>query len=129
MEKSLSYHVKRAARLGVGIAMAAALWGGVVQAAPPSHAQNSDRAYSQQWDRNAPMRGTLRSQAPRWEFQQFAAARISAQEAKSIAMRTVPGSEFLDIRLMDGQIYRVRVIKDGRRIDVWVDAQTGRVRR
>jgi uncharacterized membrane protein YkoI len=59
---------------------------------------------------------------------QFAATAISASQAKSIALRHVPGSEFLDIKLVGGNTYIVRVIKDGRRIDVRIDATTGRVK-
>ncbi|MEE9348297.1 MAG: PepSY domain-containing protein [Robiginitomaculum sp.] len=59
---------------------------------------------------------------------QFAAKLISASQAKSIALRHVPGSEFLDIKLVGGNTYIVRVIKNGRRIDVRIDAATGRVK-
>ena len=59
---------------------------------------------------------------------QYAAVRVSASRAKAIALSHVRGSEFLDIRLIEGHTYRVRVIKKGRRIDVYVDANTGRVK-
>lgn len=58
---------------------------------------------------------------------QSVAVKVSASQAKSIALRYVPGSEFLDIKLIGGKTYRVRVMKQGRRIDVFVDAFTGRI--
>ncbi len=56
-----------------------------------------------------------------------ASVEVSASEAKSIALKSVPGSEFLDIKLIGGKTYRVRVMKDGRRFDVFVDAITGTI--
>ncbi|MEL7231978.1 MAG: PepSY domain-containing protein [Pseudomonadota bacterium] len=53
---------------------------------------------------------------------------ISASEAKRIALSRVRGGEVVDIR-RTGDAYRVRVIaRDGRVIDIVVDARTGRVR-
>jgi len=52
---------------------------------------------------------------------------ISASEAKSIAQRKVRNGEVVDIS-RNGGVYRVRMIrKDGRVIDVFIDAKTGRV--
>jgi uncharacterized membrane protein YkoI len=60
---------------------------------------------------------------PRW-----AQRKISASEAKSIALRRAGGGEVVDIS-RNGNTYRVRVIrKDGRVIDVLIDATTGRVK-
>lgn len=60
---------------------------------------------------------------PRW-----AQRKVSASEAKSIAKRRAGGGEVVDIS-RNGNIYRVRVIrKDGRVVDVLIDATTGRVR-
>ena len=60
---------------------------------------------------------------PRW-----AQRKISASEAKSIAKRRAGGGEVVDIS-RNGNTYRVRVIrKDGRVVDVLIDATTGRVR-
>lgn len=60
---------------------------------------------------------------PRW-----AQRRISASEAKSIARRRAGGGEVVDIS-RNGNTYRVRVIrKDGRVVDVLIDATTGRVK-
>ncbi len=59
---------------------------------------------------------------------QWAQRKLSASEAKSIAMRRVPGAEVVDISLK-GNTYRVRLIRrDGRVVDVFIDAVTGRVR-
>ena len=55
----------------------------------------------------------------------WAQQKISAKEAKAIALETVPGGEVVDIS-RDGNTYRVRVIaKDGHVVDVSVDANTG----
>ena len=53
---------------------------------------------------------------------------ISPQEARQIALSRVPGGEVVDIqRLRDS--YRVRIIaRNGRVVDIIVDAYTGRVR-
>ena len=52
-----------------------------------------------------------------------------APEAKSIARRRVKGGEVVDIA-RNGDTYRVRVIaRDGRVVDVFIDANTGRVKR
>jgi len=60
---------------------------------------------------------------------QWAQRRISASEAKSIALRRAGGGEVVDIS-RNGNTYRVRVIrKDGRVVDVLIDANTGRVKR
>ncbi len=57
-----------------------------------------------------------------------AQAKISASKAKTIALRKVGGGEVVDIE-RKGNSYRVRVIrKDGRVIDVYVDANSGRVK-
>jgi len=53
---------------------------------------------------------------------------ISPAEAKSIARRKVPGGKFVDISRR-GDTYRVRVIaKSGKVVDVFIDANTGRVK-
>ena len=54
---------------------------------------------------------------------------ISAAKAKSIARAQVKGGEVVDVS-RQGATYRVRVIaKNGRVVDVLVDANTGRVKR
>lgn len=53
---------------------------------------------------------------------------ISASEAKRIAQKRAGGGEVVDISRKNNT-YRVRVIrKDGRVIDVLIDARTGRVK-
>ena len=53
---------------------------------------------------------------------------ISAREAKAIALGRVPGGEVVDIR-RTADAYRVRIIaRDGRVVDIVVDAATGRIR-
>lgn len=52
---------------------------------------------------------------------------ISPSQAKSIAAKRVKGAKFVDIS-RSGGTYRVRMLrKDGRVIDVMIDAATGRV--
>ncbi|MGB0906458.1 MAG: PepSY domain-containing protein [Maricaulaceae bacterium] len=52
---------------------------------------------------------------------------ISASEAKAIARQHVRNAEVVDIK-RKGARYRVRMIrKDGRVVDVFIDAATGRV--
>ncbi len=53
---------------------------------------------------------------------------ISAAKAKAIARAHVRGGEVLDVS-RKGNNYRVRVLKNGRVVDVLVDANTGRVKR
>jgi uncharacterized membrane protein YkoI len=62
----------------------------------------------------------------RSEFIRFAQSAVSASEAKAIARRTVPGSVYVDMS-RKGDVYKVRVKKDGRIVDVLIDANTGRV--
>lgn len=59
----------------------------------------------------------------------FAQNGISRAEAKSIARQHVKGGEVVDV-VPKGKTYRVRVIaKDGRVLDVLIDANTGRVQK
>jgi len=58
----------------------------------------------------------------------FVQNKISASQAKKIARSRVRGGEVVDINLR-GNTYRVRVIaKNGRVVDVFIDARTGRVK-
>jgi uncharacterized membrane protein YkoI len=74
--------------------------------------------------------------APVYDVRQFAQSfdantqrRISASQAKSIAMSRVPGAKFVNIQMTGGNTYRVRVQqKNGKIVDVYVDARTGRVK-
>lgn len=60
-------------------------------------------------------------------YVQYAQKAISPSKAKSIAAQRVPGAKFVDISRSGGQ-YRVRMLrKDGRVVDVLIDAATGRV--
>lgn len=54
---------------------------------------------------------------------------ISASQAKSAALRSRPGSKFVNIQMSGNGTYRVRLQqKNGRIVDVYVDARTGRVK-
>ena len=63
----------------------------------------------------------------RFDIRQVAQNKVSPSQAKGIAMRAVPGSKYLDLRI-DGKGYRVWLVNDGRRIEVYVDARTGKHR-
>ncbi|GEM_PF-1930282 len=55
--------------------------------------------------------------------------RISPAQAKSAAMRRVRGAKFVNVQLVGHDTYRVRLQqKNGRIIDVYVDAYTGEVK-
>lgn len=58
---------------------------------------------------------------------QYAQNMISPSKAKAIAAQRVRGAKFVDIS-RSGSKYRVRMLrKDGRVVDVLIDATTGRV--
>lgn len=58
----------------------------------------------------------------------IAQKKISPSEAKSIARKRVRGADVIDLSF-DGKTYKVRMQKkNGRVVDVYVDAATGRVR-
>ncbi|HHL42708.1 MAG TPA: hypothetical protein ENJ42_03755 [Hellea balneolensis] len=61
-------------------------------------------------------------------FAQNQQRKISASRAKSIAQSRVRGAKYVDVQLVRPDLYRVRLQKDGRIIDVYVDAYTGAVR-
>ena len=67
--------------------------------------------------------------APHAAATRYAQSRgISPAEAKRIALSATRGGEVVDIRRR-GDVYHVRVIRrDGVRVDIKVDARTGRVR-
>ena len=96
---------------------------GTVFAAPAYAAPHKHTAHS--------LRG---HDAPRAQFEmrgmgyaKYAQKTISPSKAKSIAAKRVPGAKFVDIS-RSGDRYRVRMLaKDGRVVDVLIDAATGRV--
>lgn len=67
--------------------------------------------------------GETRAASAEWRMD------ISAREARNIAERAYPRASVLDVRYVDGgrAYYAVRMIEDGRRFDVRVDARTGRI--
>lgn len=65
---------------------------------------------------------------PTAQSSQLVQRQISPREAKAIALSRVPGGEVVDIR-RTSDAYRVRIIaRDGRVVDIVVDAATGRIR-
>lgn len=97
--------------------------------AAPAHAKNkSDKAFPK-FDRAAASQMTSSFSAPSKMRDLLVQRQISPSQAKSIALRRVRGGEVVDIS-RNGNTYRVRVIaKDGRVVDVYIDAATGRVKR
>ena len=70
-------------------------------------------------------------QAQRSEYTRYAQnRRISASQAKAAAIRAYPGALYKNLQLIDDNTYRVRLQlkKNGRIIDVYVDARTGKVK-
>lgn len=62
-------------------------------------------------------------------YVQMVQKQISPSQAKAIARSRVKGGEVVDIS-RSGNTYRVRVIaRDGRVVDIYIDATTGRVKR
>lgn len=60
--------------------------------------------------------------------QKFAQKQISPAKAKSIALSRIRGGEYVDLR-KTGNFYIVRVrTRDGRIVDIKIDATTGRVK-
>lgn len=97
------------------------------QAGEPPLPAGDDMMMSLQMDFNSRTNERRESRFERYA-QQKTERRISASRAKSIALRHVRGASFINIRPM-GDTYRVRVQqKNGRIIDVYVDARTGRVK-
>ncbi len=97
-----------------------------LMAAPAAHANPKST-----WDGSPLKQSKLTHSfaAPSANLPLWAQRRISASEAKSIALRRAGGGEVVDIS-RNGDTYRVRVIrKDGRVVDVLIDANTGRVKR
>ena len=74
---------------------------------------------------SAPAQST--SPAKFTSYVQYAQNMISPSRAKAIAAKRVRGAKFVDIS-RSGSRYRVRMLrKDGRVVDVLIDATTGRV--
>ncbi len=81
--------------------------------------------YTLQRNINPPQAQRQSRDGRRYDIRQVAQNNVSPSQAKSIAMNAVPGSKYLDLRI-DGQGYRVWLVNDGRRIEVYVDARTGK---
>lgn len=122
--------MKRMRHILLGFIIAATvLPAGYAMATPAGNAQNMglDMDYAvqnqMQWpqtDRRAERVQILYAQAQR---------KISASQAKSAAMRRVRGAKFVNVQLVNQSTYRVRLQqKNGRIVDVYVDAYTGRVK-
>ncbi len=118
--------MKRIRHITLGIVMAAAtIPAGNALATPAQDAH--DMGYTMQnqleWsqiDRRADRAETIYAQAQ---------SKISASQAKSAAMRRVRGAKFINVQLVNQGTYRVRLQqKNGRIVDVYVDAYTGRVK-
>lgn len=70
-----------------------------------------------------------RSDLEKSTYVRVALRKISSSEAKSIVKRQHPNAKVVDVS-REGDTYKVRLLrKNGRVIDVYVDRNTGRVRR
>lgn len=90
-----------------------------------SHAdaeRGSDRAV---W--SLPMTQTFVSDRPSSQYNQLAATNISRSQAKAIALRAHRGAEYIDMKLVGGNVWAVVLMQQGRRFKVHVDARTGRI--
>jgi len=75
----------------------------------------------------SPPQAQRQSRNERFDVRQIAQNNVSPSQAKAIAMNAVPNSKYLDLRI-DGKGYRVWLVNNGRRIEVYVDARTGKYR-
>ncbi|WP_017930160.1 PepSY domain-containing protein [Robiginitomaculum antarcticum] len=117
--------ITRLHKLTFGAACAAMLAFGVPSVASAQTRTNGPDYTARQSYEAVPM--ARRRAAPPGQYQ-VAQNQISPSQAKAIAMRAVPRSKYLDLR-MDGSGYRVRLInKDGERVEVFVDARSGAYR-
>jgi len=73
--------------------------------------------------------GQISKSANRIDMQYAQRKRISASQAKSAAMSRIRGAKFINVQLVNQSTYRVRLQQqNGRIVDVYVDAYTGRVK-
>ena len=94
------------------VALTGAIIAAPAYAAPHHHGPHAVRAHSA---------------AQSMGYVRYAQKAISASKAKAIAAKRVRGAKFVDISRSSGK-YRVRMLrKDGRVVDVLIDAATGRV--
>ena len=75
----------------------------------------------------SPPQAQRQNRNDRFDVRQIAQNKVSPSQAKAIAMNAAPGSKYLDLRI-DGKGYRVWLVNNGRRIEVYVDARTGKHR-
>lgn len=108
----------------ITLGLAAILWSGIAIVPNTAHAEvvenipfKTESAVSYENDSSS-------DAAPIY----WAQRNVSASEAKRIALKRAGGGEVVDIS-RKANTYRVRVIrKDGRVVDVLIDARTGRVK-
>lgn len=111
------------------IALTAGLLAGTVFTAMPASATQSSRDMTYRPVAVTQPYARVQYRTPQYQTpQRWAQSRISASQAKSIARQRVPGASVVDI-FLNGNTYRVRMLRrDGRVVDVFIDATTGRVR-
>jgi len=90
--------------------------------------------------KNATEFGNILQNQPSWQAQRpntvqslyaqnQSQRKVSASRAKSAAMSRHRGARFINVQLVNQSTYRVRLQqKNGRIVDVYVDAYTGRVK-
>ncbi len=112
-------------RITVTVLTAAALCAPGFASANP---HSADRSHDRQASPYAlPLAQGFTSARPVLIPMQIAAVSVSPSQAKSIALRANRGAEFLDIKLVGGKTYIVRLMKAGQRFDVRVDARSGQI--
>jgi uncharacterized membrane protein YkoI len=88
---------------------------------------SANNGYGVRFDPQARSSPWVQSYAPPQRLRRYVQNTISPSKAKAIAAQRVPGAKFVDISRSGGQ-YRVRMLqKNGKVIDVLIDAATGRV--
>jgi uncharacterized membrane protein YkoI len=118
--------MKRIRHISIGLIVAGfAVSAGIAAAVPSQSASEFGHARQNQLN--------WQSQRPNVErslyVQKQSQRKISASRAKSAAMSRYRNTKFINVQLINQSTYRVRLQqKNGRIVDVYVDAYTGRVK-
>ncbi len=118
--------MKRIRHITFGLVMAALVVpAGTATASPAQDTSNLRHTLQNQSYTPAQKSNTVQSQYVQNKSQR----RISASRAKSAAMSRHRDAKFINVQLVNQSTYRVRLQQNnGRIVDVYVDAYTGRVK-
>lgn len=118
--------MKRIRHITIGLVLAAfALPTGMVATSSAQSAPDPGRVLQSQPNWQAQRSNSVRSLYVQNQSQR----KISASRAKSAAMNRYRDAKFINVKLINQSTYRVRLQqKNGRIVDVYVDAYTGRVK-